>query len=65
MSIKSDCGVGGARPGSSVLRCEVTNTKRSWSSESQLEQTASHKPFKALSLNTLLKVSFLSQNNKK
>ena len=74
MSTKSDCGVGGARPVSSVSRCEGANTsssnnKRNWCSESHLEQrdpcvggrlqAGSHKPYKALSLNTLLKVSHL------
>ena len=59
MSTKSDSGAGGARPVSSVLRCEVvsSNNKRNWRSESHLElQAGSHKPYKALSLNTLLKV---------
>ena len=70
MSTKSDCGVGGGGSDGSV-----SNTRRNWGSESQLEQrdqqsgagrlqAPGHKPFKALSLNTLLKVSFLSQNNK-
>ena len=68
MSVKSDCGLGGGRQ--VVAR---------WSSESHLEhreppgggrlQAGGHKPFKALSLNTLLKVSYFSstkqQNIKK
>ena len=73
MSSKSDCGV--TRPGCSGARCEVgrtVRTSRDWSSESQLEQRehqgggrlqpGGHKPFRAISLNTLLKVSSLWSN---
>ena len=54
----------------------VDTTRRNWSSESQLErrdhqaaagrlQAAGHKPFKALSLNTLLKVRFIKKTKKR
>ena len=54
----------------------VDTTRRNWSSESQLErrdhqaaagrlQAAGHKPFKALSLNTLLKVRFIKEKKTK
>ena len=75
MSTKSECGVDGTRP-VSWMGGSVDTTRRNWCSESQLErrdhqagagrlQAAGHKPFKALSLNTLLKVRFIKETKKK
>ena len=75
MSTKSECGVDGTRP-VSWMGGSVDTTRRNWCSESQLErrdhqagagrlQAAGHKPFKALSLNTLLKVRFIKKKKNK